>query len=120
MVGGSLAGAVAMVALSVTAAYLLLRHRRTRRTSCKPGDFEALDAAGRAGGTGTSAVSSAISCAKLRRAAFKIKAKDIVIQHDERTDGPVLLGKGSFGEARASSCSPPSTPVQLRLHMRGL
>ena len=119
MVGGSLAGAVAMVALSVTAAYLLLRHRRTRRTSCKPGDFEALDAAGRAGGTGTSAVSSAISD-ELRRAAFKIKAKDIVIQHDERTDGPVLLGKGSFGEARASSCSPPSTPVQLRLHMRGL
>ena len=35
---------------------------------------------------------------ELRRAAFHINPKDIVIEQGEH--GPVLLGKGAFGEAR--------------------
>ena len=97
VVGGSLAGVLAAVALSAATAYLLLRRRRRRQTSGKAGDFEAL---GGTGGTGASTASTAISD-ELRQAAFHINPKDIVFQEDERDRGPVLLGKGSFGEARA-------------------
>ena len=97
VVGGSLAGGLVMVALSVMGTFLLLQHRRTRLKSCRPGNFEALGTNSTGARTGSSAISD-----ELRRAAFHIKVEDIVVERDERS-GPVLLGKGSFGEARASA-----------------
>ena len=46
---------------------------------------------------------------ELRRAAFHINPKDIVIEQGEH--GPVLLGKGAFGEARPCFSSYSNAPL---------
>ncbi len=102
---GSVAAALVLIALGI-AAVLLLRRRRRRRPKYMFDEPAAADCEKRiitSGGTGgTSGTngttgSSTIS-AELRKAAFHIDPKDIIIEQNE--GGNMLLGRGAYGEVR--------------------
>lgn len=101
-IGGIVVGAVALMALGVLGVLLVRRLRRSRRKYVfdEPSDQEYKKGTSGTNGTTGTSDSSAIS-AELRKAAFHIDPKDIVIEQNEH--GNVLLGRGAFGEVRAAA-----------------
>ena len=105
MISGTAVSALVLVALGVAGIVLFRRHRRRRPKYV----FDEPDAAaenkkgtsGTNGGTsstyGTYGTTSSSSIStELRKAAFHIDPKDIVVEQNEH--GNVMLGKGAFGE----------------------
>jgi hypothetical protein len=100
---GAVAAALALIALGIAGVLLLRRRRRQRpkymfdEPAAADGEKRTTSGTGGTSGTNGTTGSSTIS-AELRKAAFHIDPKDIIIEQNE--GGNVLLGRGAYGEAR--------------------
>ena len=102
MIAGTAVSALVLVALGIAGIVLFRRHRRRRPKYV----FDEPDAAaenkkgtsGTNGGTSSTygTTSSSSISTELRKAAFHIDPKDIIIEQNEH--GNIMLGKGAFGE----------------------